>query len=66
VTIFYFSLTLFIGFLAGFLTCWLIARFALDGLAALFEPIGYKLVNGTWTRPTDPEWKLGDDQKAGV
>lgn len=55
--IFYFGLTLLIGFAAGFLTCWMIARSAVDELAAVFEPIGYKLVDGEWTKPGDPEWK---------
>jgi len=42
------------GFVAGFLTCWIIARSAALELAALFEPLGYKLVDGEWTRPDDP------------
>jgi len=63
---FYLGLALVVGFAAGVLTCWMIARSAINDLAALFEPIGYKLVNGVWTRPTDPTWKLSDTQKVEV
>ena len=57
--IFYCALALLFGFAAGVLTCMAIARTELVELAALFEPLGYKLVDGEWTKPTDPSWKLG-------
>jgi hypothetical protein len=64
--VFYLVLSLFIGFAAGFLTCWQLAKPEIDELitlksgiselATLFEPLGYKLVDGEWTKPDDPAW----------
>jgi len=47
-----------IGVALGFLICWILARSAVDEMAAIFETAGYKLVDGVWTRPNDPTWKL--------
>ena len=53
----YLALAVLCGFAAGLLTCWMIIRSAVNEAAALFEPPGYKLVDGEWTRPDDPTWK---------
>ena len=45
----------------GLLIYWMIIRSAMDELAALFEPLGYRLVDGEWTKPDDPVWKLTED-----
>jgi hypothetical protein len=46
-----------IGITIGFLICWALARSEMEKLAVLFEPIGYKLVDGQWTKLDDPTWK---------
>jgi hypothetical protein len=70
--VFYLGLALFIGFAAGFLTCWKLAIPVIDDLdtlksgvselATVFEPLGYKLVGGEWTKPADPTWKLESEK----
>jgi hypothetical protein len=64
----YLGLMLVVGFAAGFMACWHLAKPEIDELATLksgvselatlFEPLGYKLVDGEWTKPNDPSWKL--------
>jgi hypothetical protein len=74
--VFYFGIALIVGFAAGFMACWYLAKPEIDELitlksdvselATLFEPLGYKLVDGEWTRPADPAWKLNPVQSVGV
>ena len=40
-------------------------KIKIQELAALFEPLSYKLVDGDWTRPDDPTWKLPEAGTGG-
>src|SRR5258708_6698105 len=47
------AFALLVGYTAGFLTCWMIARSRMDEVADCFEPLGWKLEAGEWTRATN-------------
>ncbi len=56
------AFALLVGYTAGFLTCWMIARSRMDEVADCFEPLGWKLEAGEWTKGAEEKPRGGGSE----